>query len=281
MEGAGYALATRSSYGSDKKSTGVYSGVALRALPRESTAPEEGVSLAATRTNVLILDGEYSGLRIRKVHDVPPKISVYDLIATVTGAMNPRQVWVNLSGRFEGPDELKCSSHKFAGQGQNHTPVVDARGAVKIINHLSGPRAARFRDVCADIVVRFAEGDESLVEEIRKNRSTDPFKSVLNTQAMSLLSKKRDGFVYMATSPLLNAVKIGMWTGTYERLRGRYLIYYGQHLDLKAILTRDCRKLEILAHLKLKEFKISGELYRKGAADYETIISNIQGQTEK
>jgi hypothetical protein len=98
---------------------------------------------------------------------------------------------------------------------------------------------------------------------------------------MSLLSKKRHGFVYMATSPLFNAVKIGMWTGTYERLKGRYLVYYGQHLDLKAIPTRDCRKLEVLAHLKLRNFKISGELYRKGAADYETIISNIQGQTEK
>jgi hypothetical protein len=171
MESDGFALGTKRSYGSDAKSTGVYSGVALRTRPHESTDPGQGTSFAATSNNMLILDGEYSGLRIRKVDDVPPKISVYDLIAAVTGAMNPRQAWININRRFEGPDELKCSSHKFAGQGQNQTPVVDARGAVKIINHLSGPRAARFRDVCADIVVRFAEGDESLVEEIRKNEA--------------------------------------------------------------------------------------------------------------
>lgn len=72
------------------------------------------------------------------------------------------------------------SLHQFPGGGQQNTPVVDARGVVKIVNHLSGPRAATFRDACADIVVRYLEKDESLVQEIRRNRMRMAHSSVLS-----------------------------------------------------------------------------------------------------
>lgn len=63
------------------------------------------------------------------------------------------------------------STYKFGGQGQNETPVVDARGLVKIINHLRTHEAALFRDKCADIFVRYMGGDMTLVREIRNIRN--------------------------------------------------------------------------------------------------------------
>lgn len=60
------------------------------------------------------------------------------------------------------------TSHKFPGPGQRETPVTNAQGVVHIINNLGGPRAARFRTKCADLVVRYLGADESLVGEIQR-----------------------------------------------------------------------------------------------------------------
>jgi hypothetical protein len=147
---------------------------------------------------------------------------------------------------------------------------------VKIINFLPGPQAARFRHACADIVVRFLEGDLSLVEEIRKNSTRNPFETTLNFNTLPRTQKKRDGLVYVITSPVLDAVKIGMWKGSVKKLKERYSTYYGPRLTLKIIETDNCRRLETLAHSALREFKIESELFKKGATDYEAIIRNLR-----
>lgn len=48
----------------------------------------------------------------------------------------------------------------FPGLGQRPTPVTDAYGVVRIANVLQGPRAVRFRDTSARILVRYLGGDE-------------------------------------------------------------------------------------------------------------------------
>ena len=61
---------------------------------------------------------------------------------------------------------------KFPGQGQNDTPVTDARGVVTIINSLGGSRAAKFRQKFADTLVRYLGGDETLIGEIQCRRKS-------------------------------------------------------------------------------------------------------------
>ncbi|GAQ86505.1 hypothetical protein KFL_002930020 [Klebsormidium nitens] len=56
------------------------------------------------------------------------------------------------------------------GSGQRPIPFTSARGLVTIINLLPGKKAAQFRLKCADVVVRYLGGDESLVAEIRRNK---------------------------------------------------------------------------------------------------------------
>jgi hypothetical protein len=40
------------------------------------------------------------------------------------------------------------------------------------------------------------------------------------------------GYVYCITSPLLNAIKIGLWKGTIDNLLARYITPYGKNLEL-------------------------------------------------
>jgi hypothetical protein len=116
---------------------------------------------------------DFRGARIRKTDDIPPRISVYDFIQAVTGNSNPRVTWADVSKRLADNGATLSeiyALHRFHGAGQRETPVTDANGVVRILNFLSGRRAEKFRDKCADIIVRYLGGDETLIAEIRRIR---------------------------------------------------------------------------------------------------------------
>jgi hypothetical protein len=117
------------------------------------------------------LFGNFQGASMRKTNDDPPMLSIYDLISAVTGTVNPWSAWADVLKRFQdNGEEIVFQRHQFPGHGQRYTPVTDARGVVLIINNMGGNRAAQFRTRCADIIVRYLGGDESLVSEIRRIR---------------------------------------------------------------------------------------------------------------
>ena len=78
---------------------------------------------------------------------------------------------------------LPSSNLRFPGQGQRPTPVTDARGAVVIMNLLPGRKAAQFRLTCADVMVRFLGGDETLIAEIKRNHEFQGFVDETNPLA--------------------------------------------------------------------------------------------------
>jgi hypothetical protein len=185
-----YPAVTRA-YGNPKRQTAVYSGLCLRngdEVPapevQEVTAQEvvrrdderdQGASGQGADPQFLLFDnerfGEFCGARIRRTGGTPPMISILDLIAAVTGAVNPSDTWADVSKKLADVlgfcRNITIEDYKFSGQGQRLTPVTDARGAVVIINTLGGSRAATFRLKCADVVVRYLGGDETLIDEIR------------------------------------------------------------------------------------------------------------------
>jgi len=114
--------------------------------------------------------GEFAGCKIRKTDEVPPRVSVYDLIAAVKGV--PLEHARMDFSRIKDDHPIiatRCYVYKFPGRGNLTSPATDARGAICIINLLPGKRAAEFRLKAADIVVRALGGDETLVQEIRAN----------------------------------------------------------------------------------------------------------------
>ncbi|GAQ92737.1 hypothetical protein KFL_011150050 [Klebsormidium nitens] len=171
MDALGYKRSTRP-YGPDRKNTGVYLHLTLPTGHASYLAPLASISEVNVPEDDLQLEGLLS--------DDAPRVS---------GAANPRKTWHDLK-KLILDEKLEYSHHKFAGQGQTETPVTDARGAVKIINFLPGPQAARFRDVCGDIVVRFLEGDASLVEEIREEFGEESLRHDAELQRVALASQE-------------------------------------------------------------------------------------------
>jgi len=116
------------------------------------------------------LDAEALG-KIRKTAEDPPRVSMFDLIAVITGpgTDNARNYWV----RFQAAHPevaTESSNFKFPGRGQRDTPVIGARGAVEIVLLLPGKAAASFRKGTADVIVRFLGGDPRIVDELAANR---------------------------------------------------------------------------------------------------------------
>lgn len=71
------------------------------------------------------------------------------------------------------------------------------------------------------------------------------------------------GYVYAVTSDVLNAVKIGMWTGSSHNLKSRYQTPYGPSLQIWCVVVNDCVAAEVQLHKQFKEFNKGGELFDK------------------
>ena len=71
------------------------------------------------------------------------------------------------------------------------------------------------------------------------------------------------GMVYIVSSNLLNAVKIGMWRSNIESLYSRYITCYGKNIHIDYFLTNNARKLESKTHEHFKKYQITNELFNK------------------
>lgn len=113
----------------------------------------------------------FGGKKIRKTSESPPRVAVYDLIAAMTG--QDTKAAFNIYSRLQNahPEvSTICRNLKMSGKGMKQTPVTDAKGAVVIMNLLPGHQAAKFRMACADVIVRYLGGDETLIQEIERNQ---------------------------------------------------------------------------------------------------------------
>ena len=91
--------------------------------------------------------------QIRKTAEDPPRVSVLDAIALITGH-SPTVCSHTLQRLKEVYPEVgsDLANFKFSGRGQRDTPVTDARGIVEIIMRLPGRAAARARKAGLPIV---------------------------------------------------------------------------------------------------------------------------------
>ena len=92
---------------------------------------------------------------IRTTKERPPRISVVDVAALVTGkdSRKAAQDLVILRGRF--PDVAQnFALYKFPGKRQRDTPVCGARALVELVMLLPGKPAARVRRQAAELLCR-------------------------------------------------------------------------------------------------------------------------------
>lgn len=115
----------------------------------------------------------------RKTQEVPPRVSVYDVIAAakgcdgnVAGMMFRRMVQAGTVPECdEVPSILVLSSRLIQdshGGQRKSVLVATAHEMVQVLWALPGTND--FRKHCADVVVRYLGGDPTLVEEVFQNR---------------------------------------------------------------------------------------------------------------
>lgn len=124
---------------------------------------------------------DFEGKHIRKTSETPERISVHDLIVAITDqSTDSARKKFSLLKKSHPEVEAFCLGYKFPGGGQQDTPVTDAKGAVLIMNALSGKKAAAFRLASADIIVRYLGGDETLIKDIKRNQAIQETASETN-----------------------------------------------------------------------------------------------------
>lgn len=120
--------------------------------------------------------GTFAGQTIRTTPD--GYASIYDIMRVAGVGNEPTHTWNALKGKFCEPHSTSSTSDsrpltknfKFSGRGQRDTPVVSGQGLVRLLFLLPGKRARQFVAESAEVLVRHIGGDETLVEEIRRNR---------------------------------------------------------------------------------------------------------------
>ena len=140
--------------------------MALRGMP---AAARSGGGLALARQLSELLGREVGP--IRKTNEQPPRISVIDVIALVTGKAARKAVNDLSFVRERYPEVAEgIGPHRFPGRRQRDTPVCGARALVELILLLPGKQASKIRKAAAALLVQYLGGDTSLVPEICRAR---------------------------------------------------------------------------------------------------------------
>ena len=113
----------------------------------------------------------HSSVQIRKTDETPPRVSVIDTIAAITGrnANRSAEAIRELGDRYPEVNG-NIVNLKFPGRRQRNTPVTNAKGIVEIIMLLTGRQAARVRRQAAELLARYLGGDLTNVYEVCRIR---------------------------------------------------------------------------------------------------------------
>ena len=120
------------------------------------------------------------------------------------------------------------------------------------------------------------------VIETSRRRFTEAFKQIANKWLYDLFDntsilynvdlnnikiRSNLGYVYCATSPTVEHVKIGAWRSNINSLFQRYQTYYGNNLNLYYYKTYNAFELEKSCHKFFSKNLISNELFSKSNLD--------------
>lgn len=170
---------------------------------------------------------EYQGEQIRTTPD--QKTSVFDFIRVVGGSSDPRKVFQRLTERYPEAVTL-CHNFKFAGRGQQPTPVTDKEGILQILGLLPGAVGKKYRAEAAKLVLAFYEAPEELAvatfNQIADRATIQKTKARIEGIATRKLEIKAFDDTGLISEPwqygaLTNATYQGLLGGTVKELKAQ------------------------------------------------------------
>jgi hypothetical protein len=284
-----------------------YCGYMWMILERE-TQPEPDIVVPPQDSLSIILG--YAGntqVNIRTTPENPRRISVFDLITVMTSTNHPRDTYRTVCTQHPEVVGL-IDDFMFHGQGQRPTPVVDARGAVYLMNVLQGQQASLFRIHCADVVVRYLGGDQTLIADIQRNAEIQEalpqespmrmFGEVAELSHAPVVEVQRNGLGYECfkfLSPCMEGkylddyknrnvvylvvfaesyIKFGKSEDSWERMKTHIKTYPGAQLYCMLTVTHmkrveDAFKSKMSSRGFLRDVTICGRNYSEVVTDVE------------
>ena len=122
--------------------------------------------MADIQRQLAALLGKSIVTEIRRTNEEPPRVSVIDVVAAITGKdANNAARDIGLIKGLHPEVTQNLGIFKFAGRGQKNTPVASARGIVEIIMLLPGHHAAKVRRQAAQVLVRYLGGDLAIIDD--------------------------------------------------------------------------------------------------------------------
>ncbi|KAK9827067.1 hypothetical protein WJX74_005490 [Apatococcus lobatus] len=120
-----------------------------------------------------------------------------------------------------------------------------------------------------DLPISAADNHRGLISTKRGAKGGIWIHSELVPRLKQWCSQKRkqtsSGYVYAVTSDVLDAVKIGLWSGSLDNLRTRYLTPYGPTLTFETAFVDDCVRAEAALHKQFWQQNLGGELFHKAS----------------
>ena len=95
-------------------------------------------------------------------------LSLYDTLRNVTGHPNPRKL-VKMAQK-EYPEDFAALKKIYFGDDVYPTPAADAGTIFVLLCLIPHPKCAAYRKLCIDVLVKVAEGDAKLAEDILRRR---------------------------------------------------------------------------------------------------------------
>ncbi len=147
-------------------------------------------------TTIIPFDELISGATVRfTVIDGVQYLCVLDLIMDICGKHRhySAEIWRNLSESFKTEVGCFLRYFKFPGRGQQEQPVIQFKGAVKLLMWLPGENAKKFRCKASEILTRYYAGDKTLIADICDNAES---RGAMNEAARAALPQLDDDHIH-------------------------------------------------------------------------------------
>lgn len=216
----------------------------------------ENLHVARTAVN----DEIKRGLKNKVRHEADSEARLFGIsLDSTTVTDNKGQRWITILDFFE-----QIFSRLRPNQQARYLPCIARECALVFGNavQIGCKRVEAISESARDRRQSLSEdfkGTMNLMEDrITEDINTESWLRNLETP-----KETKAGYVYMVTSPILNAVKIGHWGGCIDKLRARYVTSYGANLTLITTWVEDRKEAEATLHERFSDRCITNELFEK------------------
>lgn len=216
-------------------------------------------------------------------------LSIRDMIMCVCDKDNKRaaETWDRITETCKDELSKYLAFYQFPGRGQSESAIITLPGSIKLVMMLPGKRAQLYKNIFADIISRYLDGDLTMCDEISKNKTMGKKRSYAEfvQETEQDIHHKMDEndetsqvqYIYATKSAAFpGLIKIGRTGNMKARLSQLNTgCAPAPHAVITMAPTLDMFRDEYLAHQFFKESRQEGEFFAVSEHEVRGYFRNI------